>query len=70
MPKALAECQKNEYTFLTGVRAMTTTVQGMILDRIRRQDYRKMQEMIFGSAPTFEHLLDMLRHIENEINEA
>lgn len=35
-----------------------------------QQDYRKMQEMIFGSAPTFEHLLDMLRHIENEINEA
>ena len=32
------------------------------------QDYRKMQEMIFGEPPTFERLLDVLREIEREIN--
>jgi hypothetical protein len=32
------------------------------------QDYRKMQEMIFGEAPSFEQLLDVLRQIEAEIN--
>ncbi|WP_437186505.1 nucleotidyl transferase AbiEii/AbiGii toxin family protein [Planctomicrobium sp. SH668] len=32
------------------------------------QDYRKMQEMIFGEPPAFERLLDMLRRIEAEIN--
>jgi hypothetical protein len=25
------------------------------------QDYRKMQEMLFGEPPAFEHLLDVLR---------
>jgi len=34
------------------------------------QDYRKMQEMIFGEAPAFERLLDTLHRIEAEINEA
>ncbi len=34
------------------------------------QDYRKMQEMIFGEAPEFEHLLAVLRQIEAEINGA
>ncbi|NLX96297.1 MAG: nucleotidyl transferase AbiEii/AbiGii toxin family protein [Rhodopirellula sp.] len=32
------------------------------------QDYRKMQEMIFGEPPVFERLLDVLRRIEAEIN--
>jgi hypothetical protein len=32
------------------------------------QDYRRMQEMIFGKAPEFEQLLDALREIEKEIN--
>jgi hypothetical protein len=32
------------------------------------QDYRKMQEMIFGEPPTFEHLLGRLREIEQVIN--
>ncbi|HEV3439742.1 MAG TPA: nucleotidyl transferase AbiEii/AbiGii toxin family protein [Gemmata sp.] len=32
------------------------------------QDYRKMQEMIFGEAPAFERLLELLREIENAIN--
>ena len=32
------------------------------------QDYRKMQEMIFGEPPAFEHLLEVLRRIEAEIN--
>jgi hypothetical protein len=32
------------------------------------QDYRKMQEMIFGEAPAFERLLEVLREIENAIN--
>jgi len=32
------------------------------------QDYRKMQEMIFGEPPAFAHLLEVLREIEQEIN--
>lgn len=32
------------------------------------QDYRKMQEMIFGQAPTFEHLLEVLWEIEAKVN--
>lgn len=32
------------------------------------QDYRKMQEMIFGEPPSFESLLDTLREIERKIN--
>jgi hypothetical protein len=32
------------------------------------QDYRKMQEMIFGEPPAFESLLDTLREIERKIN--
>jgi hypothetical protein len=32
------------------------------------QDYRKMQEMIFGEPPAFEQLLESLREIEREIN--
>jgi Nucleotidyl transferase AbiEii toxin, Type IV TA system len=32
------------------------------------QDYRKMQEMIFGEPPAFERLLEVLREIEQEIN--
>jgi hypothetical protein len=32
------------------------------------QDYRKMQEMIFGKPPTLEHLLEVLREIEQAIN--
>ena len=32
------------------------------------QDYRKMQEMIFGEPPAFERLLEVLRRIEAEIN--
>ncbi len=32
------------------------------------QDYRKMQEMIFGEPPAFERLLEVLREIEQAIN--
>jgi len=32
------------------------------------QDYRKMQEMIFGEPPAFEHLLEVLREIECQVN--
>ena len=32
------------------------------------QDYRKMQEMIFGKPPAFERLLEALREIERAIN--
>lgn len=32
------------------------------------QDYRKMQEMIFGKPPAFERLLEVLRQIESDIN--
>ena len=32
------------------------------------QDYRKMQEMIFGEPPTFAHLLEVLREIERQVN--
>ncbi|SIO57326.1 Nucleotidyl transferase AbiEii toxin, Type IV TA system [Singulisphaera sp. GP187] len=32
------------------------------------QDYRKMQEMIFGEPPAFELLLEILRKIERAIN--
>ena len=32
------------------------------------QDYRKMQEMIFGELPAFEHLLEVLREIERQVN--
>lgn len=32
------------------------------------QDYRKMQDMIFGQPPAFENLLEVLRRIEAEIN--
>jgi len=34
------------------------------------QDYRKMQEMIFGKATAFEQLIEVLRRIEAEINGA
>lgn len=34
------------------------------------QDYRKMQEMIFGEAPAFEQLIEVLRQIEVDINKA
>jgi hypothetical protein len=33
------------------------------------QDYRKMQEMIFGEPPSFEHLVEVLREIERQVNE-
>jgi hypothetical protein len=32
------------------------------------QDYRKMQEMIFGEPPDFERLLEVLREIERDVN--
>jgi hypothetical protein len=32
------------------------------------QDYRKMQEMIFGEPPAFERLLEVLREIERQVN--
>lgn len=32
------------------------------------QDYRKMREMIFGEPPAFEHLLEVLREIERDVN--
>jgi hypothetical protein len=32
------------------------------------QDYRNMQEMIFGEPPTFNRLLDVLREIERNVN--
>jgi len=32
------------------------------------QDYRKMREMIFGEPPAFEHLLEVLRKIERQVN--
>jgi hypothetical protein len=32
------------------------------------QDYRKMREMIFGEPPAFEHLLEVLRDIERQVN--
>lgn len=32
------------------------------------QDYRKMQEMIFGEPPAFERLLEVLREIERHVN--
>jgi hypothetical protein len=32
------------------------------------QDYRRMQEMIFGEPPAFDRLLDFLREIERELN--
>jgi hypothetical protein len=31
-------------------------------------DYRKMREMIFGPPPEFDHLLEILREIERQIN--
>lgn len=33
-----------------------------------RRDYQSMREMIFGEPPTFEHLLDVLREIEDAVN--
>jgi len=33
-----------------------------------RRDYQSMQEMIFNSAPTFEHVMDVLGDIEAAIN--
>ncbi|HEY1377954.1 MAG TPA: nucleotidyl transferase AbiEii/AbiGii toxin family protein, partial [Gemmataceae bacterium] len=32
------------------------------------RDYRRMGEMIFGDPPTFDHLLDVLRRIEQTVN--
>jgi hypothetical protein len=32
------------------------------------QDYRKMQEMIFGKPPSFERLVEVLREIERNVN--
>lgn len=34
------------------------------------QDYRKMREMIFGEPPSFEHLIEVLREIERQVNGA
>jgi len=34
------------------------------------QDYRKMQEMIFGEPPAFRRILDVLREIEGQVNGA
>lgn len=33
------------------------------------QDYKKMQEMIFGEPPSFEELIDVLREVELTIND-
>ncbi|MFA6132857.1 MAG: nucleotidyl transferase AbiEii/AbiGii toxin family protein [Phycisphaerae bacterium] len=33
-----------------------------------RRDYQSMQEMIFGQAPTFEHLMTVLGEIESSVN--
>ncbi|MCY3018316.1 MAG: nucleotidyl transferase AbiEii/AbiGii toxin family protein [Planctomycetota bacterium] len=35
-----------------------------------RRDYQSMQEMIFGPAPTFEHVMSVLGEIESAINAA
>lgn len=35
-----------------------------------RRDYQSMQEMIFGAAPAFEHVMDVLGEIEAAINSA
>jgi hypothetical protein len=32
------------------------------------QDYRKMREMIFGEAPAFDHILEVLAEIERQVN--
>lgn len=32
------------------------------------QDYRKMQEMIFAEAPSLDHILAILREIEESVN--
>ena len=32
------------------------------------RDYERMQAMIFGTPPKFEHLLQQLQRIESEIN--
>ena len=34
-----------------------------------REDYGKMQEMIFGEPPSFDHLLAVLAEIQRQINE-
>lgn len=34
-----------------------------------RSDYRRMAEMIFGETPDFDQILDILRQLENEINQ-
>jgi hypothetical protein len=34
------------------------------------QDYRKMQEMIFGEPPAFRRILEVLREIEVQVNGA
>ena len=45
---------------------------GLVLPEARllelEQDYRKMNEMIFGEPPTFRHLLEVLREIESQVN--
>ena len=35
-----------------------------------RRDYRQMQEMIFGTAPSFEKIIETLREIERQINQS
>ncbi len=32
------------------------------------KDYKAMQNMIFGEAPTFANIMDVLAELENEIN--
>jgi hypothetical protein len=32
------------------------------------QDYRKMQEMIFTQPPSLDHILHVLREIEEQVN--
>lgn len=34
-----------------------------------REDYEKMQKMIYGNSPSFEDLLDFIRETENQINQ-
>jgi hypothetical protein len=36
--------------------------------QVLRQDYREMAVMIFGNAPSFEHIMKQLSSLEKEIN--
>ena len=35
---------------------------------MKKEDYRKMQDMIYGYKPGFEEMIEYIKELENKIN--